>query len=195
MNFNREIQKSFVTISQMLVDRGVDTESLASMSADDVVSISASRNVFHVDLPSCNYRIVWSMNPKFKLADVRKLLEEDLGERAVFVVVARDKPTHAALKGIDDLNKDVQFFDIRELQYNVSRHELVPKHEPMRDEDEINDIVRRYRLKSRLQLPLILSTDPMARYLALKPGQVVRITRASPSAGSYILYRCCMKAA
>jgi DNA-directed RNA polymerase subunit H (RpoH/RPB5) len=195
MNFNKEVQKSFVTIGQMLADRGVDTTSLGAVSPEDIVAISASRNIFNVDLPSCNYRIIWSMNPKFKLADVRKLLEEDLGQAAVYMVVARDKPTHAALKGVEDLSKDVQFFDIRELQFNVSRHTLVPRHEPIRDEAHINEIMSRYRVKSRLQLPLILSTDPMARYLALKPGQLVRITRVSPSAGSYVLYRCCMKAA
>ena len=196
MNHNNELRKCFGTIKEMLRDRGVDAASLDHVSAEDVIALSGSRAVFHLDLTSCAYRVVFDMNPKFKLADVRKLLEDTPFNNAVFLVVTKDHagPTHAALKGVDELKKDVQFFDMRELQYNVSHHTLVPRHEPVRDEAEIDEIVKRYRLKTRFQLPLILGTDPMARYLALKPGQVARITRNSPSAGTYVLYRCCMRA-
>lgn len=191
MNFDNAVERSFATIRQMLQDRGVDIGSIVSVSAADVLAIAASRNVFHVDLESCNTRIIYNMNSKFKLADIRKLLEDDVPD--VFIVVTRDKPTHPGRKGVDELGKDVQFFDVRELQVNVSRHQLVPLHEPIRDEAEIEEIVRRYRLKTRFHMPLILSGDPMARYLALKHGQVVRITRPSPSAGTYVMYRCCQR--
>jgi DNA-directed RNA polymerase subunit H (RpoH/RPB5) len=192
MNFNNAVEKSFTTIRQMLKDRGDDTTSLGTVSSQDLIAISASRNVFHIDLESCAHRIIYNMNAKFKLADVRKLLEDDA--HTVYIIVTRDKPTHPGRKGVDELKKDVQFFDLRELQYNVSRHQLVPPHDPIRDDKIIDDIVARYRLKSRFHMPLILSTDPMARYLALKHGQIVRITRSSPSAGTYVLYRCCMRA-
>jgi DNA-directed RNA polymerase subunit H (RpoH/RPB5) len=194
MNYSNEVRKSFGTIKEMLHDRGVDVASLASVSPDDVIAMSGSMSVFHLDVPSCAHRIVYDMNPKFKLADIRKLLEDDTV--VVVLVITKDQagPTHAALKGVDELGKDVQFFDIRELQFNVSHHNLVPKHEPLREEPDIEAVVKRYSLKSRFMLPLILSNDPMARYLALKPGQVVRITRNSPSAGTYVLYRCCMRA-
>jgi DNA-directed RNA polymerase subunit H (RpoH/RPB5) len=191
MNFDNAVERSFSTIRQMLADRGVDASSIASVSAADVLAVAASRNVFHVDLESCKTRIIYNMNAKFKLADMRKLLEDEAPE--VFIVITRDKPTHPGRKGVDELGKDVQFFDVRELQYNVSHHHQVPPHMPIRDDAEIEEIVRRYRLKSRFHIPLILSGDPMARYLALKHGQVVRITRASPSAGTYIMYRCCQR--
>ena len=191
MNFDNAVKLSFSTIRQMLQDRGVDTSSITSMSAEDVLAVAASRNVFHVDLESCKTRIIYNMNAKFKLADMRKLLEDEAPK--VFIVVTRDKPTHPGRKGVDELGKDVQFFDVRELQVNISHHHQVPPHEPIRDEAKIDEIVQRYRLKSRFHMPLILSGDPMARYLALKHGQVVRITRASPSAGTYIKYRCCQR--
>ena len=201
MNFNNAVQKSFSTIREMLHDRGVDTTSIKNVSCDDVLAMASSRNVFHVDIPSCAHRIVYNMNAKFKLADIRKLLDDDEGDGdggksaiQVFIVVTKDKPTHPGRKGINELGKDVQMFDMRELQYNVSRHTLVPKHEPIREEEVIDDILKRYRLKTRFHMPLIMSTDPMARYLALKHGQVVKITRASPSSGTYVMYRCCMRA-
>ena len=193
MNYQNEVLRSFATIREMLKDRGVNTESLETVSGADLLAIAGSKSVFSLDLPSCDTRIVYNLYPKFKLSDVRKALEEE-GLKVVIVVVA-NRPTHAARKGVDELkDRDVQFFDLTELQYNVSRHALVPLHEPIRAEADIEAVVTRYRLKSRYHLPLILSNDAMARYLALKPGQVVRITRPSPSAGTYVLYRCCTRA-
>lgn len=203
MNYQQEVVRSFATISDMLADRGEDVDSLRHVSGADVLAIAASRNVFSVDLPSCGYRVVYDLHIKFKLGDVKKLLEapseqlETEGAPAsprVFLVVAREKPAASAKKGIVELGKDVQFFDIKELQYNVSRHTLVPRHEVIRGEPEVEEVMQRFHVKSRYHLPLILSTDPMARYLALKPGQLVRITRVSPSAGHYTLYRCCQRA-
>lgn len=89
---------------------------------------------------------------------------------------------------------DGQVFDMNELQFNAARHSLVPKHEPIRGEAEIDAIIKACFVKTKFQLPLILSTDTMARYLALKPGELVRITRLSPSAGISTSYRCCIKA-
>jgi DNA-directed RNA polymerase subunit H (RpoH/RPB5) len=44
-------------------------------------------------------------------------------------------------------------------------------------------------ITNRLHLPLMLKTDPIARYLDLSSGDVVRITRFSPTSGQYYSYR------
>ena len=188
-----EVARSFATIREMVRDRGLDASSLESASIDSVIALSHANKVFHVDAPSCSMRVVYDMNPKFKVADVKKLVEEAVGESlSQVILVVREPPAQG--KGLDELAKEVvQPFLISELQYNVSRHVLVPKHEPIRDDAEVEEVLQRYQLKSRFQLPLLLSSDPMARYLALKPGQIVRITRFSPSAGTYVQYRCCTK--
>ena len=193
LTIDTEVARSFSVVREMLADRGLDTSSLDRVSDADVVALAATKNVFHVDVPSCATRIVYNLNHKFKMADVKKLLLSagEVGEptNTQVVVVVRERPAQG--KGVDELARDVQLFQVRELMYNVSRHSLVPKHEPIRDEARIEEVVKRYRLKSKFQLPLILSGEPMARYLALKPGQLVRITRPSPSSGTYVLYRCC----
>lgn len=109
----------------------------------------------------------------------------------ILVVADPDGPNSQARKGLPD---NVQVFTLKELAFNVSRHHLVPRHEAIRDEATKAAILKRYMLTSRNKLPLILSSDPQARYLALQPGDIVKITRPSPSAGTAVFYRACVKA-
>jgi DNA-directed RNA polymerase subunit H (RpoH/RPB5) len=78
---------------------------------------------------------------------------------------------------------------MKELQFNKSTHCLVPKHELITDPDEIGQIIVDYQLRGVTQLPLILKTDPMAKYLYAKPGNVVKVTRVSPTCGTNVVYR------
>jgi DNA-directed RNA polymerase I, II, and III subunit RPABC1 len=49
-------------------------------------------------------------------------------------------------------------------------------------------VLRKYRAKEQ-QLPKILVTDPMAKYLGARKGNLVKIIRDSTTAGEYVVYR------
>lgn len=87
----------------------------------------------------------------------------------------------------DMKNLNVQMFSESELSFNITKHELVPKHEILSAEER-NDTLHRYRTTLK-HFPMILSSDPVARYYGALPGTMVRITRKSPTAGVYTLYR------
>ncbi|MEM0026334.1 MAG: DNA-directed RNA polymerase subunit H [Ignisphaera sp.] len=69
----------------------------------------------------------------------------------------------------------------------VLEHELVPKHEVLSVEEGV-EILRRYGIKPE-QLPWLRASDPVARAIGAKPGDIVRIYRRSPTAGEIIAYR------
>jgi DNA-directed RNA polymerase subunit H len=71
--------------------------------------------------------------------------------------------------------------------FNVLEHVLVPKHELL-SEEEKQEVLKRLGLKPE-ELPLLLATDPAARAIGAKPGDIVRVTRESPTAGRAIVYR------
>jgi len=76
----------------------------------------------------------------------------------------------------------IEIFHYKELLYNPSHHDLVPKHEIINKED---------CPYSENELPVIDVNDVMARYLNMTPGQICKITRTNTSCGTSIYYRIC----
>ena len=92
------------------------------------------------------------------------------------------------LNKIDGLLSVFMFSD---LHFNPTRHHLVDKHTKL-TKDEIKDLMTLYNIKSKTQLPIILKSDPIARWLGIRPGDIVKIDRYNPNSGLTYYYRACV---
>jgi len=85
----------------------------------------------------------------------------------------------------------IQFFPLGTLVSNPLSHVLQPKFEPV-DPKKKDEILKFWYAKSDSQLPVIrFHADMAARCLGLVPGDFVKITPASLTAGEYVKYRVC----
>ena len=104
------------------------------------------------------------------------------------ILVTQASITAAALKLVPVvLPSIIETFQEIDLLVNITHHILVPKHVLLSVEEK-KKLLERYRLKES-QLPRIQVSDPVAKYLGLRRGQVVKIIRKSETAGRYASYR------
>lgn len=100
--------------------------------------------------------------------------------------------TAVAMRALEPLSTrgiTAEHFLESDLLVNITHHELVPKHVLLSAEEK-KTLLARYRLQQH-QLPRIQINDPVARYMGLKRGNVVKIIRKSETAGRYASYRWC----
>ena len=108
------------------------------------------------------------------------------------IMVLRVDITPFAKQAVQEMSDSfrIEHFKESELLVDITKHQLVPEHQILTP-NEKSELLKRYRLKDS-QLPRIQSNDPVARYLGMKRGQVVKIIRPSETAGRYVTYRICM---
>lgn len=71
--------------------------------------------------------------------------------------------------------------------FDIADHDLVPDHEPL-DDDEVETVLDEHNV-SKDELPQIEADDAIAEKLDVEPGDVIAITRPSPTAGEITYYR------
>ena len=81
-------------------------------------------------------------------------------------------------------------FHIDRLTINLMKHSLVPKHVKINEKKEIKKLLDKLRI-TKNNMPTILRTDAMAKYLRLSPGDICEIHRKSQQTGTSKYYRIC----
>tara|TARA_B100000686_G_scaffold351899_1_gene452088 strand:+ start:167 stop:931 length:765 start_codon:yes stop_codon:yes gene_type:complete len=86
--------------------------------------------------------------------------------------------------------RNIHIFHLDALAIDITSHNLVPKHEAIRDEPTIQNIINTCNA-GLSQLPIILRNDPQAKILRLAPGDICKITRVTATGGEVPYYRVC----
>jgi len=106
------------------------------------------------------------------------------------ILVALNPPSENLLKMVKSkANERVQFFHIRQLQFDITTHRMAMPHRILK-EDERTTLFKRYTItKPEEQIPWIDSQDTMAKWIGAVPGDILEITRHSDVAGPALYYR------
>lgn len=78
-----------------------------------------------------------------------------------------------------------------EKEYDILKHELVPGHVIL-EEKEKKELLEKLKITT-INLPKILTNDPVVKTIGAKEGDVLKIIRKSATAGASIYYRVVVK--
>ncbi|XP_063900958.1 DNA-directed RNA polymerases I, II, and III subunit rpabc1-like [Zophobas morio] len=191
------------TLMELLYDRGFQiSEFDLTFTAEDFINrfssypslsdltIFARRKDNEEDSIQCVFPYS-DPEKKVGVEAIRKLiftLTNENVKRSIIVVENGISPgAKQAIEKGKELNLIFEVFLLDELVVNITRHRRAYKHSVLTSQEKL-DLLKRHKLKES-QLPRILTSDPMAKYLGVTKGQVVKIHRKSETAGSYVTYR------
>ena len=197
-------------IEDMLVNRGDDVSSfkeiLLSLSKEDFESDKLVINVQTLNTTilyalSKNLRknIINELKEKLKDGDNIKDFTNKYGGKNNIILVFNNESISTAVKS--QLNKydkilqknggHLQYFSSQQLMFNPTKHEYVPKHTKL-TEEEVKDFMKEYLARSKMHMHVILQNDPIAKWIGLKHGDIVRIDRYNENSGESFSYRSCI---
>jgi DNA-directed RNA polymerase subunit H (RpoH/RPB5) len=123
------------------------------------------------------------------------VLSETLKKTDTLFIIIKDEPNETLINELKHIWESEGIFivveSIKRLQFNILNHILVPTHRVL-GETEVNEIMKRYNITSKIQFPDISRFDPVARVIGLRPGQVCHIIRSSKTAIETNYYRVCV---
>ena len=119
-----------------------------------------------------------SYEPKVGVRTLRKMRTDAVAAGGSHVILLSQEgltPFANKERGEMDNSIDIEIFCKRELCVAVTHHCLVPPHQPLTRSQKAQ-LLSELRCRP-MQLPKLKDSDPVARYLHLTPGTVVRIVR------------------
>jgi len=200
------IYRSRMNLLDILEERGYNVTKYRKFSPVEATAAITS-------LPSLSFKVM--KEDETKVCDVRyanitrqKLdkffddIEDENSENTEVVVMMivpiADAHHISALKQYVKLKESgdkrklrVSFFSVDMMVVNPMKHVLVPKHEIV-PEEKHQELMESMYITSKSKFPEIkFHIDPIARCIGAVPGDIVKITRPSPSCGASIIYRVC----
>lgn len=186
------------TIMEMLDDRGylVTAEDknllfgeFITRLEENKINIEANFNNSDVKMVYVNYILDSKSFSKKDLVSLKAMIDEKFSTKDITVIIiVPDKPTPQISKELlNDEYKGYEIFLMKNLVINITKHELVPKHQLM-TEEEVDNLLEKYKM-TKSQLPRLQITDPVAKYYGFKMGDVCKIYRQSDMTGESIHYR------
>jgi DNA-directed RNA polymerase I, II, and III subunit RPABC1 len=184
-----ELFKARKTVLEMLADRGYEIPESMNISEPEFSELY-DKNIIDISLKDI-YVFFLKESTKISKANVIakiKEIQEEKGDEIKIILCLKEEPNNSILQELKNIQyRFVEIFTQNSLVFNITKHEIVPKHRIM-DPEESKAVLEKYKIKPE-NLPYISRADPIAKYYGAKGGQIMEITRFEPSTGKSIYYR------
>jgi len=122
-------------------------------------------------------------------------LEEILTKKDDLIVIMKDEPNETIKKTLVDIWEQDRIFiiviNIKRLQYNIMKHQLVPPHKVLSDEEK-TEVKKRFNILEDTQIPDISRFSPVSQVIGIRPGEFCKVIRPSKTSIKSEFYRVCL---
>ena len=117
-----------------------------------------------------------------------------LTEKDTLIIVTKQevKTMNQYLNQLFLQGRFIVLLSLDRLQFNILNHQYVPPHTILLKE-ETDEMMKKYNVQDKSQLPDISRYDPVALAIGMRPGDVCKIDRPSKSAIHSTYYRVCVQ--
>lgn len=117
-----------------------------------------------------------------------------LTEKDMLVIVTKQevKTMNQYLNQLFLQGRFIVLLSLDRLQFNILNHQYVPPHTIL-SKEELDEMMKKYNVGDKSQLPDISRYDPVALAIGMRPGDVCKIDRPSKSAIHSTYYRVCVQ--
>jgi DNA-directed RNA polymerases I, II, and III subunit RPABC1 len=182
------------TIIEMIEDRGYHVPNIEKIGIEEFI-IKYNNKLLDIYIEDNDIKIYVHFHNDVKnfskndLKNLMKKITNDYEENINVILLLREKENSAVTKELSkEIYKNVEVFLKKNMMFNITHHEYVPKHSILSKEEE-KDLLEKYNLTTSKKLPKISKEDPVAKYYGMKTDQICKIIRKSPEVGTYIYYR------
>tara|TARA_B100001769_G_scaffold275296_1_gene276926 strand:+ start:7503 stop:8126 length:624 start_codon:yes stop_codon:yes gene_type:complete len=121
-------------------------------------------------------------------------LENILNKTDDFIIITKDQPNETLIQNIKDIwmsdNIYISLLGIKHLQFNILKHQLVPPHKKL-NENDANEFMNKYNILNVKQIPDISYFSPVSLVSGFRPGDIIHIKRKSRTSIFTDYYRIC----
>lgn len=175
------VSRCIKTLIEMLQDRGYTDIQTCQTVEQAFDNMKTFRPLLQAVGSDRTVRVYFHNEDRVGVKQLRAWTENAAND--AIIVVSLDGPTSFTRREAEEKNPNVSFFAFRDLCVNITRHELVPRHE------RIPRSMLPLELRSVDALPFLYTTDRVAQYYDFRPDDIVRITRTFGAQEPVYYYR------
>lgn len=202
-NYINSIYNSRTNLLEILKERDFNIETYEKFDINEI-GILADNNQLDMLLTSNNSEkkvyVKYYINKIIKVQNIFSIvedlfhLENLLNKNDDLMIIIKEEPNETLTQEIKNIwmaeSIYISLLNIKRLQFNILKHEKVPKHTIISKEEEKN-FKKKFNILHNDQIPDISYFSPVSLVLGVRPDNIVKIERKSPTSITTDYYRIC----
>jgi len=174
---------------------------ISNSQLDMLLSFKKNPNEEGAPIKTRKTYINYFLNGTLNSANVSNIIEDlfvlsdTLTTDDCLCIIYEGEPNDSIVNYLNSIYSQSKYFvvvhNIKRLQFNILEHHLVPSVSILSD-TEIEELKIKFTISDVKQLPEISRFDPQALAICLRPGQICKFLRNSPTCMETPYYRLCV---